>query len=43
MGPIVGIGFTEAEQTTAITAAQCGKQIIKSDSDESRTLDQIYN
>src|SRR5439155_6682159 len=43
MGAIVRIGFAKAKEATAIAVAQCGQQIIESDVDESRPLDQVHN
>src|SRR5438477_6055515 len=43
MCAIIRIGFTETKQATAIAAAQGGKQIIESDADEPRPLNEIYN
>src|SRR6266567_3827800 len=40
---IVGIGFAEAKQATTIGAAQCRKQIIEADANESRSLDEVHN
>src|SRR4029077_4417204 len=43
MCAIIRIGFPETKHATAIVAAQRRKQIIESDADEPRPLDQIYN
>src|SRR6185369_14383692 len=43
MGTVVRIGFAKAKQATAVAAAQCGKQIIEPDVDESRPLNQVHN
>src|ERR1017187_8796461 len=40
---VIGIGFTEAEQATAVFATQRSQKIVKTDADESRALNQIYN
>ena len=43
MRPIVRIGFSKAEQATPVAAAQCRKQIVKANANESRSLNQVHN
>src|SRR6266487_2507632 len=43
MRAVVGIGFTETEQATAIVAPQRSEQIIEADANEARALNQVYN
>ena len=43
VGTIIGIGFTEPKQATAVATTQRGKQIIKADANESRPLNQVHD
>src|SRR5207253_10581998 len=43
MRAIARIGFAVAKQATAVVSAQCRKQIIEADANESRPLDQVNN
>src|SRR5882724_8934292 len=43
MGAIVRIGFAKAKQATAAAAAQSGQQIIETNVDESRPLNQVHD